>query len=115
MLIITESGKRYLQTLQQKERDHDIYMAEVNRDYKYSEMTQQGRKRLLQRVNSRLYRFMPQLFILRVLEESGPKQRTDFYFPKETPLQEGWRRRHDQAKEHTVDELVAKGYVTEVK
>ena len=108
MLYITTKGEAYLETLKQKDKtfDSEINAFPVPED-------KIARRKLAQRANSRWRRFGPALHILWDLSQS-PQPREHFYWHdqgRNKPLQAGYVRVHDRAKDNVINELIAHGFI----
>jgi hypothetical protein len=101
MLEITPKGQQRLLELQAKERNLE------------DEFRPQSRPWRDKRLESAWRRVVPYLSILWELDQHGPRPREYFYWNREQPLQEGYIKVHDRARNRVIDELIAKGYVTE--
>jgi len=110
MLEITSKGHQRMLELQTKARDLD----EEREKLQTAEGTYPLRRtKQIERFQSAWRRVSPYLSILWELDVRGPLPREYFYWHREQPLQEGYIRVHDRARNKVIDELVARGYVIE--
>ena len=110
MLEITPKGQQRMLELQTKARD----LEEEREKLQTLEAKHPLRKSpQFKRFWSAWRRVNPYLAVLWELDARGPLPRDYFYWHREQPLQEGYIRVHDRARNKVIDELVARGYVTE--
>jgi hypothetical protein len=110
MLYITTKGEAYLETLKMKEK---TFGSEINAFSVPEDKV--ARRRLTQRANSRWRRFGPALHVLWDLSQS-PQPREHFCWHEDLqgrnkPLQAGYVRVHDKAKDTVINELITHGFV----
>ena len=108
MLEITPKGQKRLSELQTRESDLRREFPEAS-----TPLIESERRQLVKRLDARWQHINPQFSVLWELDQYGPLPRSYFYWNREQPLQEGYIKVFDRARNRVIDELVSRGYITE--